>query len=45
MLKYKSLVLLFNVRLYKVFEVVNWLILYSNLYKDEGIVLNNDWIN
>ena len=45
MLKYKSSALSLNVRPYKVFEAANWLISHSNLYKDEGIVLNNDWIN
>ena len=44
-LKYKSSALSLNVRPYKVFEAANWLISHSNLYKDEGIVLNNDWIN
>jgi len=45
MLKYKSSALSLNVRPYKVFEAANWLISHSNLYKDECIVLNNDWIN
>ena len=45
MLKYKSSALSLNVRPYKVFEAANWLISHNNLYKDEGIVLNNDWIN
>ena len=45
MLKYNSSALSLNVRPYKVFEAANWLMSHSNLYKDEGIVLNNDWIN
>lgn len=32
-----------NVRPHKVLEAINWLILNSNLYKDEGIVLNPAW--
>ena len=45
MLKYKSSALSLNVRPYKVFEAANWLISRSNLCKEKGIVLNNDWIN
>ena len=45
MLKYKSSALSLNVRPSKVFEAANWRISRSNLYKDEGIVLNNEWVN
>lgn len=45
MLKYKSSALSLNVRPYKVLQAANWLITHSSLYRDEGIVLNDDWIN
>ncbi|XP_048585314.1 uncharacterized protein LOC125568046 [Nematostella vectensis] len=45
MLKCKSSALSLNVRPYKVLQAANWLITHSSLYIDEGIVLNNDWIN
>ena len=42
--RYKSSVTSFNVRPHKVVEAALWLISSISLYKDEGIVLNQDWI-
>ena len=44
-LQYKSSALSLNVRPYKVIQAAQWLISNSNLYRDEGIVFNNDWMN
>jgi len=43
-LQYKSSALSLIARPHKVFQVACWLIENSELYKDEGIVLNNDWL-
>ena len=42
---YKSSALSLNVRLDKVVQAAKWLMSNSMLYKDEGIVLNEDWAN
>lgn len=44
-LQYKSSVLLLIVRLNKVIIVVIWFLNNSDLYKEEGIVLNENWLN
>ena len=44
-LQYKSSVLSLNVRPDKVVEAAKWLMSNSTLYKDEGIVINEDWAN
>ena len=43
-LQYKSNALSLTVRPNKVIEAAIWLINNSNLYKEEGIVLNQDWL-
>ena len=43
-LQYKSSAMSLNVRPHKVVEAALWLMSNSSLYKDEGIVLNQDWI-
>ena len=42
--QYKSSAMSLNVRPHKVVEAALWLMSNSSLYKDEGIVLNQDWI-
>lgn len=44
-LQYKSSALSLNVRPCKVLEAANWLMKNSRLYKDEGIVFDNQWMN
>ena len=44
-LQYKSSALSLNVRPDKVVEAAKWLMSNSTLYKDEGIVINEDWAN
>lgn len=44
-LQYKSSALSLTVRPNKVVKAANWLINNSNLYKEEGIVLNENWLN
>ena len=44
-LQYKSSALSLNVRPQKIIEAAFWLICSCSLYKDEGIVLNSDWVN
>ena len=34
-----------NVRLYEVVQAANWLITNRRLYKDKGIVFDNDWVS
>lgn len=42
-LLYKYSVVFEKIRLNKVFEVVKWLVEYSDLFKNEGIEINNFW--
>ena len=44
-LQYKSSALSLNVRPDKVVQAAKWLMSNSTLYKDEGIVFNEDWAN
>ena len=44
-LQYKSSALSLNVRPHKVVQAAKWLIDNSNLYRDEGIVFDNNWVN
>ena len=44
-LQYKSSALSLNVRPHKVVQAAKWLIDNSNLYRDEGIVFDDDWVN
>ena len=44
-LQYKSSVLSLNIRPSKVNEAAMWLVKNSDLYKEEGVVLNEDWIS
>ena len=44
-LQYKSSALSLNVRPDKVVQAAKWLMSNSRLYKDEGIVFNEDWAN
>lgn len=43
-LQYKSSALSLNIRPNKVIEAVIWLISNTDLYKEEGVVLNEQWI-
>ena len=42
-LQYKSFALSLNVRPHKVVQAADWLITNSDLYKEEGIIVNCDW--
>ena len=42
-LQYKSSALSLNVRPHKVIQAARWLMENSDLYKEEGIILNRDW--
>lgn len=42
-LQYKSSALSLNVRPHKVIQAASWLMENSDLYKEEGIVVNRDW--
>ena len=42
-LQYKSFALSLNVRPHKVVQAADWLITNSDLYKEEGIIVNRDW--
>ncbi|PFX13530.1 hypothetical protein AWC38_SpisGene22378 [Stylophora pistillata] len=44
-LQYKSSALSLYIRPHKVMRAAKWLMTNSSLYKDEGIVFDNDWIN
>ena len=44
-LQYKSSALSLNIRPSKVIEVAMWLLKKSDLYKEEGVVFNEDWIS
>ena len=44
-LQYKSSAMSLNVRPYKVVQGANWLMINSSLYRNEGILLNNDWVS
>jgi len=44
-LQYKSSAMSLNVRPYKVVQAANWLMINSSLYRNEGILLNNDWVS
>ena len=43
-LQYKSSAMSLNVRPHKVVQAAHWLTSNSDLYKDEGVALNADWI-
>ena len=43
-LQYRSSSLSLNVRPYKVAEAGQWLVTNGDLYRDEGITLNDDWL-
>ena len=43
-LEYKSSAMSLNVRPHKVVQAAHWLTSNSDLYKDEGVALNADWI-
>ena len=42
-LQYKSSALSLNVRPHKVIQAASWLMENSDLYKEEGIIVNRDW--
>ena len=44
-LQYKSSAISLNVRPHKVIKAALWLMNNTHLYKDEGIVFNNEWSN
>ena len=43
-LQYKSSAVSFNIRPNKVIEAATWLISNSDLYKEEGVILSEQWI-